>query len=432
MVESGQQRRLYWFDRFALSVIVVLFVAFGALAVTRSAFLKARHTDFTVYTAAAWAVRTGQDIYRVTDEDGLHYCYPPTFATLMTPFAEPPSADGRLYLPFAVSVAIWYLLSVGFAAAACHLIAAALERTEAPTPTGSALWWRRRYWPFLICLPGIGHTLSHGQVNTLLLMLVCGFIAAVMLGRMRTAGVWLAGAVALKVIPAFLALAPILRRDRAFVGGFAAGLVVFLLGVPAVVLGPVGAWNANRAFVDAMIAPALNGADSADRAAEMFHVLKTDNQSIMAVLHAWRWWGDPAAPAEPSGRARAAHWALGGILTLATLLAARGRPLTGPSGLQLLGSLTAVMLFVSPMCHLHYYCLTVPLVNAVLHRDHTSPTRIALIAVHVVGVTIPLVFESIRNFGFAPLGTLPLWWLAVRDLRQPINTANTATFRVAA
>ncbi|MBX7103312.1 MAG: DUF2029 domain-containing protein [Gemmataceae bacterium] len=419
------------FDRLLIATLLAVTIAFGVLTVVRSAYLAKRHTDFTVYARAGWAARTHADLYDVTDEYGLHYCYPPPFAFLMVPFAEPPSPDGGYYLRFDISVAIWYAISVACAAAGIHLIARALERTELPTATWSGEWWRRRIWPFLFALPGIGHTLSHGQVNNLLLLLVCGFLAAMMLGRARQAGYWLAGTVALKVIPAFLVIVPLVRRDVRCLAGFAVGLVVLLFGLPAIFLGPAGAIQANISFVDAMIAPALGGAKDAERALEMFHVLKTDNQSLMAVMHAWQWAGDPAAPAEPGAGLRSIHWLIAAVLTATTLGAARGRSLAGNDGLILGGSLIVVLLFISPMCHLHYYCLTVPLITGLLQR-HPDDRRLWFwLGIHVIGVSIPLIWEPIRNYGFAPLGTIPLWIWGVRDLSRPA-AANNVWPRLAA
>ena len=50
-------------------------------------------TDIGPYLRAAWAVRTGGDIYAITattDDRGWHYLYPPLFAIIMSPFAAPP------------------------------------------------------------------------------------------------------------------------------------------------------------------------------------------------------------------------------------------------------------------------------------------------------------------------------------------------------
>jgi hypothetical protein len=52
-----------------------------------------------------------------------------------------------------------------------------------------------------------------GQVNLLLLALLCGTAAATLRGRRFRAGLFLAGAICIKVIPAFLLLFPLWRRD---------------------------------------------------------------------------------------------------------------------------------------------------------------------------------------------------------------------------
>ncbi len=407
-----------------LAILIVVVPLFGALVVCRSCFMERRHTDFGVYARAGWAVRAGHDIYDITDDGGLHYCYPPPFAVAMTPFAEPPTANvsGR-YLPFAVSVCIWFALSFAFAIAATHFLASALESTG--ELVGSRRhWWALRLWPVLLTLPALGNNLSHGQVNSLLLLLVAGMFASLIRGQSRLAGAWLAGAIALKVIPAFLALIPLVRRDRRCFAGLTLGLLVLLIGIPAMTWGPAKMWRYNRKFVDVMLHPAMTDATQADRAKEMFHVLRTDNQSMQATFHAWQHWGDADAPAEPSPRTRALHWLIGIALTVTTLAAA-SRRLAGNELMLFGGALTVVMLLVSPMCHLHYYVLTMPLVTALLFaalkcddHQHVRRTQIAF-TLHVVGGAIPLLFEAYRNLGFAPVTTLPLWALAVNELRNP-------------
>ena len=69
-----------------------------------------------------WAIdaRSGHQIW--------HYHYPPLLAVLAAPLADaPPGADRSGLLPFAVSVALWYVLSVGCLAAGVHALASALE-----------------------------------------------------------------------------------------------------------------------------------------------------------------------------------------------------------------------------------------------------------------------------------------------------------------
>jgi hypothetical protein len=419
----SERPRIWEWCGFGLFVFVA--IAFGVVVELRSAFMQRRMTDFDVYTAAAWAARTGRDIYEVTNEDRLHYCYPPTFAVLMAPLAEPADQSRqRGYLPFPVSVGIWYVLSVGFLFASAHLLANALEgSSDRPPDKWDRRWWALRMWPILLTLPSIGATLSHGQVNLLLLLLLVGCLTAAMAAQTWKAGCWLAGAIALKVIPAFLILVPILRKDRRWLGGLVVGLIVLLLGIPALMMGPVSAWQANRKFIDVMINPALRTDHRADRALEMFHVLRTDNQSPQAVLHAWKHRNDPHAPPQPDAATRTAHWLIGLVVTSITIAAMRGSRLLGSDLALAFSALIVVMLMVSPMTHLHYYCLTLPLVATLLHREWDRRGQLwpgwklfTMLAVHVLGVAIPLIAHGQRNLGFAPLATLPLWFLAVQEL----------------
>ena len=69
-------------------------LAFGVLVEIRSAYMRRRMTDLNCYLRAAWAVRQGgADLYHVFDDNGWHYNYPPLFAILLTPLADPPTQD---------------------------------------------------------------------------------------------------------------------------------------------------------------------------------------------------------------------------------------------------------------------------------------------------------------------------------------------------
>jgi alpha-1,2-mannosyltransferase len=212
-------------DKVGLSLFILVLFAFGVITEIRSAFQVTRRTDFGVYVRAAWAVTAGKDLYTVTDDHGWHYCYPPTFAILLVPLAEPYQFDTQTrHLPFAVSVAIWYVLSVGCAAFAANALASGV--------VPGAVRWSRRWWyarlvPVYVCIGGVGFTLGRGQVNLLLIALVAGAFAATVRGRRVASGAWLAGAAALKMIPALLVLFPLVRRDwRALIGVALGGFVI--------------------------------------------------------------------------------------------------------------------------------------------------------------------------------------------------------------
>ena len=114
-------------EKLGLALFALLIGGLGIVTEIRSAFLASPKTDFQVYARAGWAVRAGEDIYYHFDNNGWHYCYPPPFAVLMAPLADPyPFLPRQGYLPFAVSVAVWYLIGVGCAWYAVRAFASAL------------------------------------------------------------------------------------------------------------------------------------------------------------------------------------------------------------------------------------------------------------------------------------------------------------------
>src|SRR5262249_25022464 len=237
---------------------------------------------------AAWSVRTGNDLYDVTDDNLWHYNYPPLYAILMAPLADPPQgADATGYVPYAVSVAVVYALNLLFLALAVHWLAGALERAgPGRMPArGGRRWWLLRVGPVLVCLPPVGHTLMRGQANLLLLALICGMIAAAVHGRRFLAGVSLAGAICLKIFPAFLLLYPLWRRDGRCLAGCAAGLFVGLILSPVVALGPRRTVDSYSKLAIVLVGPALGWGDHQSRADELIEVTATDSQSFLAAIH---------------------------------------------------------------------------------------------------------------------------------------------------
>jgi hypothetical protein len=425
VITSHTSDRLSRWERAALVLILVLFVAFGVLVEYRSAFLRRRMGDLGCYLRAAWAVRTGNDLYDVTDDNGWHYNYPPLYAILMAPLGDPPrGADAAGFVPYAVSVAVVYALNLVFLALAVHWLAGALEYASLG-PSGrwlawdSRRWWRLRVLPLLVCLAPIGHTLMRGQANLLLLALVCGMIAAAVRGRRFLAGVSLAGAICLKIFPAFLLLYPLWRRDGRCLAGCAAGLAVGLGVVPVIALGPQRAVDSYRELAVVLVGPALGWGDDRSRADELIEVTATDSQSFLAAIHNTLHLDRESRPKTASSEVRRAHWLLGGTFTLLTLCAARWRRQESAWETTLfIGALTLVMILCSPVCHTHYFTLSLPLVMGLLAlawQRHGSMIIGAglkvLLAVQVVGNVLPLLppLEVLKDIGLAMYTALALW-----------------------
>lgn len=409
-----------------LWALAAAFVVFGFFVELRGALLRRPMTDLQVYLRAAWAARTGEDIYAVTDDNGWHYHYPPLLTILIAPLADAPrGADRTGLLPFAVSVALWYGLSLACLAAGVHALASALEPLAAP---GSRRWWALRVLPLLACLSPVGATLMRGQVNLMLLALICLAGAATLRGRPWRAGLWIAAAVCLKVIPAFLLVYPLWRRDYRCLAGCALGLLAGLVLIPAAWFGPARTAGYFAEWCEVLVRPALGAGEDHTRDKELIEVTATDSQSLGAIIHNTLHLDRDTRPHQPDAPVRLAHWLGGALMTAVTLLAA-GR---SPAGhrvrrLLFLGALALVMLMVSPVCHLHYFCLALPLIMGLMVLEweangaaRLSPGLTLLLALNFLvnfATHLPGT-DLLRDLGLAGYATMLLWLLAVVTLCQ--------------
>jgi hypothetical protein len=412
-------------QKWGLAAFAVVVLAFGGLVELRSAFLSRRMGDLSVFVRTAWAIRAGHDIYTITDENGFHYHYPPLLAILMTPLADPPpGADHSGMLPYPVTVALWYVFNLLCLTVAVHWLARVLEEGSADAavrsqPAGCRRWWALRMLPVLACLPPIGHTLMRGQVNLLLLLLLAGMAAAMLRGQPWRAGLWLAGAICLKVIPALLLLVPLCRRDWRCLAGCAVGLVVGLGVIPAAVLGPTRTRDYYKEWANVLVRPGLGaGGDSSARDKELLEVTATDSQSFQAALHNLLHRNRDTRPPQPSAKVRRAHWAIAGLLTAVTLLVLWRRRGDRPAEMTGLGALVVVMALTSPVCHLHYLALAVPLVMGTLAAsweragtDRVGPGLLTVGVLNLLANVLPNLpgMQAVRDGGLATAGALLLW-----------------------
>jgi hypothetical protein len=433
-------------ERLALVAFFVIIAVFGVITEHRAAFQRTRKGDLNVFLRAGWAVRSGADPYAVTDDNGFHYHYPPLLAILAAPLADPPAgADHTGMLPYPLSVAICYLLNLILLAFAVHHLARALERTasgiaSAPRgrfhwPAGSRGWWALRMTPILACVIPIGHTLSRGQVNLLLLALFAGFLADLLHRRHFRAGLWLSGAICIKIIPAYLLLLPVWRRDGRCLAGCAAGLVLGLLVIPLVFLGPTRTVDCYREMTRTVLLPGLGSGDDKSRADELTNQTATEGQSILTALHNTLHYDLSTRPHKASPELRRISLLLGALLTLTSLGAfgwrqrgERGRvsaPRDGIDVVLLFGLLVLNMLLISPVCHLHYFSLLVPLVTALAadrwqkHNDVSlGPWLLGILIVNGIGNLLPQLpdMNLFRDCGSAMYGSLLVWLIGVAVL----------------
>lgn len=400
--------------------LLVVILAFGALVTYRSTCLDRPHGDLRVYCRAAWAIREGgTDLYRITDDNGWHYHYPPAFAILMTPFADPPGgqdlASSIWAIPYPVTVVLIYLLNLACLGWAVHLLAGTLEASR-PLPHSWSLWWHLRLGPILVCLPPIGLTLARGQVQLLLLLLVAGFLTGMQRGRRLSAGLCLAGAICLKVFPVYLLLVPLLRRDGRCLLGCGLGVVVGLVLLPIAVLGPEvttqlyqDRWQLLTSVfaLDPVLQPGT---------AELLEATANQSQSFQVVIHKTLYLGSAEIPARPSTAVRLLHWLLAAGFTLATLLPGRCGDEQGLILGRRIGLLALLMVLICPVCHLHYLTLALPLVTSLVGGGRGRWCWLALL-VFGMGTALPMLpgLGVLRDVGLALGAACVLWMAGIRE-----------------
>jgi len=409
--------------RIGIVALLIAVVVFGVVTEIRSAFLHRRMTDVDTYFRAAWAVRLHLNPYNVTDTNSWHFNYPPLLAVLLYPLADAPAGAGRFgELPYAASVAIWYILSVLFVWWGADVLAAALEKTSAnplvrQLPPYCLRWWALRLVPILVCAPALGRTLVRGQVNALLVLLFCGAGALLAYRRQVWAGFCIGIAAALKLFPGFLLLYGIWRLRFGFLAGAIAALVLGMLVLPALVMGPHHMLAAYQQFDQVILEPALGSNHDTSRATELLDINQTDSTSFEAMIDHTLYLNHPAPP--PSGAIKIAHWAISFVLVGITLMVERLRRKNDPIFRNLFfGSLIAIMLPIIPECHPHYMCMALPLITTLLAAQWETGVTLKIgwgLGLVLLGfalshvITVLPGLQITRDLGLVTYSDLALW-----------------------
>ena len=425
-----------------LSLLLVTVILFGASVEFRSAFLKKRRTDIGLYLRAAWSVRTGCDMYKITDDRGWHYVYPPLFAILMTPLADPPHGEDRTgYLPYEATVGLWYIITMAFGVAGIGILARTVEDPLRNLAAGrgrrfSRRWWALRTWPLLILLPAIGDSQSHGQVNLLIVFFLCCVAASILKGRRFRAGLWLSAAICVKLIPAILLAFPLWRRDWRMLYGSAIGLLAGLILVPLVVLGPERTVSSYRSFYQEIVIAGISFDPGGSLGKELTGIRSTNSNSPMVVLHNLMNPDRNSRPNVAHPGVRAAHWTIAFITLAITLLASgwKGRWYSGKvdatmAEVSFFCAFIPLMFMTSPVFHPHYVSMAVPLVMVLIvilwerysygHIPRRWKAVFWFIAVSNLLTSIALgPFLYFREFGLVLLSTVTLWVATLIAIKQ--------------
>jgi alpha-1,2-mannosyltransferase len=451
-----------------LWALLALVIGFGVVNEIKGAFQQSRKTDAGVYFRAAWAVRDGGDPYKITDDNDWRYHYPPTFAILSLPFGDPaPGHDRSGYLPYEVSLALWYLVSAGAAFLGAHVLASALEKTSLNPdirnqPRYCQRWWSIRIWPVIFAIPVLGRALVRGQVSPFQVLMFAGVCSAFLRGFPWRAGFWLAMAICMKVIPVYLISMPLWRRNFRFLAWTILWCLIGLFLLPVCVMGVERTKSAYRTvWYDVLLAGA-KGDTQGDRAKELTSITATSNASPMAVIHNIQYSHLTRAqrPEQADPGVRMAHWVFGLILSFTTALAAGWRrdsghlffrPWAEQSGppqdqFQLtrrlrdclfFSALTLCMIVISPVSHMHYPAIAiVPIMLLTWAQwerrgfENLSFWTLALFIFFFVSHVVTILGDSVkaltwtRDFGLVLASTLAVWLACVIELFRTANAEN--------
>ena len=440
-------------QKIGLYLLLLLILLFGILVEFRGAFLHLRMTDAGVYLRAAWAVRNGKDLYSIADDRGWHYVYPPIFAIAMTPLADPPAGASREgYLPYSVSIGLWYGLTLIMGLLGIHILAKALEDTSGdPAIRGQPVfcrrWWALRILPFLILLPAIGRGQMRGQVDMLLVLLLCLAGASILRGRRFLAGFWLAAAACIKIIPVFLLLLPLWRRDLRMLSGSLIGLILGLIVIPVIVMGPERTINGYGDLYRQTVVATATGDARGPLSDELTGITSTDSNAPMVILHNIMYPIKRDRPKVAAEGVRLAHWLIAVILILLTLYASgwkrsdhllKGEVGAEPRELLFLGALLMVMYIMSPVFSPHYVSTALPLVMVLLfmiwqrYSYPHMPTGwkilfLALVLSHLLTPIDRGIFLYFRQFGLVLFTSLALWAGSIWMLRRTAAEVDTSS-----
>ena len=414
--------------RWGIWALAGLLVVFFGYTLDRAAFQQPRKGDLDVYLRAAWAAREGSSLYQITDPHGWHYLYPPLLATLMIPLADAPdeaSAESKAgTLPYWISVTIWYWFGVACILATVHMVASALEDTGAargapPPPKYSQGWWALRLLPLLLTLFFAGDGLGRGQSTPILLLCLAGCGAAILRGRSLGAGLWLGTAAIIKLFPAYLLIYPLWRRDKRFLAGALAAIVIGVL-LPVAIMGPSASLTAYREFVgERLLGEASGGGDPA--VAEELHGTNSRIQSFEYMLYDMVHPDRGSRAAQPPGEYFLAHIAIAALLTGGALWAMRRRG-DGLAEFLFFAALVQLVVPILPVSRPHYYVFGILILAGLYAAEWPRrrglwagwPVALAAMAYLLAGILDGVDQPQALDFGVATfaalaLGALGLW-----------------------
>lgn len=379
-------------------LLLVLFIVLGlVLCLNQFGELKnvvSGTTDFGTILQAAQAVGAGEDPYAATSNG---YFYPPVLAFLLIGLTWlPPAGASTLFFSGKILMVLWVLL-------ACDRLA----------DGGRFRGGIRTLFLFGLVFVGARFwitDLQFGNTNVLILFLMLAAVHGSLNDRQTWAGIALALAFTIKLIPGILVLFFLLNHRWRALAWFAAGTLALIL-LPWLIQ-PASWWHTWGWYFDAGVTGKLG-----ERLAQ------PDNQSVWGLLNR-------LFPATPLTTLRLLWLATGLLLTaLVGWVTRQTRHLAAPAPLVGASLFMLVGLLMSPGSWVVHYTATLPALVALWrialggrrHAFYWAVFAVANFAFTVSGWARALVAPSIEQSWFVLAALLLVVALGVWGWRESIS-----------
>ncbi|WP_143466856.1 glycosyltransferase 87 family protein [Lentzea kentuckyensis] len=382
--------------RIALAVIAQLAVVAFVLGTDRF-----RSLDLDVYRLASLAWRDGGDIYDLpplhtaAGELKLPFMYPPIAAVALSPLT---------FLPRGLAIGAWWLVSLLALVTVVYVVVKAIAKRW---PDLDVKLTAAAVLPFATLLGPVREDLTFGQVNLVLMALVC--LDCLVDSPRWPRGLLVGIAAAIKVLPAVFVLFFLLRKDvRAAL--VAAGTAIVLTG-----LGLLLAPGNSIAYWTGV------GFDTSRTTDLVGGLWWAPNQSLHGLLGRFHW-----LPIHT-----AVVYAVSAVVVVVAVLAMRKALRRAEHGLLIALSLNALIaLLVSPIAWTYHWVWVLPALlvlvsEAIARRDVVLGGAAGLVA-GVFFIAVPwlmvsytggelkfTVFQFLAVGAYPLLGLAALGWLAV-------------------
>ena len=229
----------------------------------------------------------------------------------------------------------------------------------------------------MVCLLPVGHTMMRGQVNVIVLTLLCAALASWIRGQSWRAGGWLAFAICIKVIPLYLLVYPLWKRDWRALTSCAAGCLLGLVLIPLATFGHERTLTHYETYTKVFFGPFFNCSDDSLVKAEILGVNATDSVGVKNALHNWTYPNAGRRPEEMHIAAKATYLLLGFAMTFATLWPGTWPRRETPMLIAAqFGGLILLMTIFSPVSHSHYLMFCMPIVMVSLAEVWRTQTTV--------------------------------------------------------